>query len=75
MKLVEAAGNAPALACLQGKCITFLPHPQCKMAGRSGAAPDKLSFGDSAARLVRDLWCGCRESHPDILPGEKTFCF
>ena len=31
IKLVEAAGNAPAWACLQGKCITFLPHPlfQC----------------------------------------------
>jgi len=18
--------------------------------------------------------CGCRESHPDLLPGKKTFC-
>jgi len=25
------------------------------MAGRPGAAPGKLSFGDSAARLARDL--------------------
>jgi hypothetical protein len=68
------------------------------LAGRSGAAPDKLSFGDSTAQagarpfdaelrvqsgkfalLTSTLnwalkWCGCRESHPDILPGEKTFC-
>ncbi len=27
MKVVEAAGNAPAWACLQGRCITLLPHP------------------------------------------------
>ena len=22
----------------------------------------------------RTGWCGCRESHPDILPGKETFC-
>ena len=26
--MVESAGNAPASACLQGKCITCLPRPQ-----------------------------------------------
>ena len=26
VKLVESAGNAPALACLQGKCIACLPR-------------------------------------------------
>ena len=20
-------------------------------------------------------WCGCRESHPDMLPGKEPFCF
>ena len=28
LKLVESAGNAPASACLQGKCIACLPRPQ-----------------------------------------------
>ena len=27
-KVVEAAGNAPAWACLQGRCITLLPRPR-----------------------------------------------
>jgi hypothetical protein len=48
-----------------------------RLASRCGAAPHKLNFGDSAARLVRGLpksairnrksqieWCGCRELHP-----------
>ena len=48
--MVESAGNAPASACLQGKCITCLPRPQWKLASRPGAAPGKLSFGDSAAQ-------------------------
>jgi hypothetical protein len=60
----RTAGNAPALACLQGRRITFLPRPHFergprhaergikKMASRPGAAPGKLSFGNSAAR-----WC------------------
>jgi len=26
--MVEVAGNAPAWACLQGRCITCLPHPR-----------------------------------------------
>ena len=46
------------------------------MAGRLGAAPSGLSFGDSAARAgARPIgyWCGCRESHPDMLPGEEPF--
>src|SRR5205085_1273761 len=59
LKLVESVGNAPTSACLQGKCIACLPRPHMnvaatvtsrKMAGRLGAAPSKLSFGDSAAR-------------------------
>ena len=49
-KLVESAGNAPAWACLQGRCIACLPRP--RLASRSGAAPDQQSFGDSTAR-----WC------------------
>src|SRR5207245_7031945 len=46
-------GNAPAWACLQGRCITFLPRPLDKfdkLASRPGAAPGRLSFGDSAAQ-------------------------
>ena len=44
---------------MQGKCITFLPRSrkdfrfsifEFRLAGRCGAAPHKLSFGDSAAR-------------------------
>ncbi len=38
------------------------------MAGRLGAAPSGLSFGDSAAQAgarPTEKWCGCRESHPD----------
>ena len=30
MKLVESAGNAPAWACLQGRCIACLPRPHVK---------------------------------------------
>ena len=47
---MESAGNAPAWACLQGRCIACLPRP--RLASRSGAAPDRRSFGDSTAR-----WC------------------
>jgi hypothetical protein len=42
-------------------------HDPVKLAGRLGADPSGLSFGDSAARAgarpVED-WCGCRASHP-----------
>jgi len=64
LKLVESAGNAPASACLQGKCIACLPRPLkiydlrfwiYDLAGRLGAAPSKLNFGGSVARLVRGL--------------------
>jgi len=41
-RLVESAGNAPAWACLQGKCIPCLPRPHWKVASRPGAAPGKL---------------------------------
>jgi len=47
------------------------------LAGRPGAAPGRLSFGDSAAQAGArpdGNWCGCRESHPDILHGGETFC-
>ena len=27
-QMVESAGNAPASACLQGRCIACLPRPQ-----------------------------------------------
>src|SRR6266704_4726155 len=40
----------PLGACLQGRCITFLPRPHDKMASRPGAAPGRLSFGNSAAQ-------------------------
>ena len=46
---MESAGNAPALICLQGKCIACLPRPQ-KLARHPGAAPGRRSFGDSAAQ-------------------------
>jgi hypothetical protein len=80
--MVESVGNAPTSACLQGKCIACLPRPHgildwrfliLDLAGRRGAAPRPLGFGDPAARLVRGLtskianrkskteWCGCRE--------------
>lgn len=66
LKLVESVGNAPTLACLQGKCIACLPRPRERLARRRGAAPRGLSFGDSAARLARGVWnwCGWRELHP-----------
>ena len=47
---MEAAGNAPAWVCLQGRCITLLPRPHYILASRPGAAPGGLSFGDSAAQ-------------------------
>ena len=50
--------------------------PKWKLASRPGAAPGKLSFGDSAAQAGARLignWCGCRELHPDILRGGETF--
>src|ERR1022692_2182700 len=50
--------------------------PKWKLASRPGAAPGKLSFGDSAARAGARLngnWCGCRELHPDILRDGETF--
>lgn len=69
--MAESAGNAPASACLQGKCIACLPRPR-KLARRLGAAPSGLSFGDSAAqagarrmgRLVR---------LPGIAPGHPPW--
>src|SRR6266496_1178853 len=48
VKLVESVGNAPTSTCLQGRCIACLPRPP--MASRPGAAPGRLSFGDSAAQ-------------------------
>src|SRR5207245_8050452 len=46
-----------------------------KLARRPGAAPGRLSFGDSVAQAGarRRYWCGCRELHPDILRGGETF--
>ena len=67
--MVESVGNAPTSTCLQGKCIACLPRPLKKMASRPGAAPGKLSFGDSAAqagaRLIEfeNWWL------PGIAPG------
>ena len=49
-RLVESVGNAPTSACLQGKCIACLPRPRKELASRPGAAPGKLSFGNSAAQ-------------------------
>ena len=47
------------------------------MASRPGAAPGKLSFGDSAAqagaRLVLEL-VRLPELRPDFLRGEEAFC-
>src|SRR6185369_9001439 len=55
-------------ACRAGASL-FCHAP--KLASRLGAAPSKLSFGDSAAPLAPGLlemnWCGCRKLHPDIL--------
>src|SRR5438445_3514712 len=50
VKLVESVGNAPTSTCLQGRCIPCLPRPQEILASRPGAAPGRLSFGDSAAQ-------------------------
>ena len=61
-------------ACKAGALLVC--HDPVKMAGRLGAAPSELSFGDSVAqagaRPMED-WCGCRESHPDILRGGEVF--
>ncbi len=46
----------PLGACLQGRCITFLPRPHDKLASRPGAAPGRLSFGDSAAQAGARLF-------------------
>ena len=43
------------------------------MAGRPGAAPGKLSFGDSAARLVRDLSLEKLERPPGVAPGQSPW--
>ena len=51
-------------------------HDPMKVAGRLGAAPSELSFGDSAAQAgARPMknWCGCRELHPDFLRGGEAF--
>ena len=49
-------------ACRAGALLVC--HDPGKMAGRLGAAPSELSFGDSVAqagaRPMED-WCGCRE--------------
>ena len=42
-------GNAPIFACLQSKCIACLPRPHETLAGRLGAAPSTLGFGDPVA--------------------------
>ena len=49
LKLVESAGNAPASACLQASAL-LVCHDPVKLAGRLGAAPSRLSFGDSVAQ-------------------------
>ena len=53
-------------------------HDPRKMAGRLGAAPSELSFGDSAAqagaRPVNLDWCGCRESQTNSFSGGKPLC-
>ena len=76
-EMVESAGNAPASACLQGRCIACLPRPHANwhtalvLPQANGVLETRLRklalgvFGD---------WCGCRESHPDVLPGEEPFC-
>jgi hypothetical protein len=60
---------------LQGKCIACLPRPQknfdlrfliLDLAGRCGAAPHKLSFGDSAAQA------GARPIDVRALPRSKS---
>lgn len=48
-EMVESVGNAPTSACLQSRCIACLPRPRT-MAGRLGAAPSGLGFGDPVAR-------------------------
>ena len=71
------AGNAPAWHCLQGRRFTFQPRPH-ELAGRLGAAPSKLSFGDSVAqagarpeiKLVRLPGVA-----PDMRHGTAPFCY
>ena len=66
--MVESVGNAPTSACLQGKCIACLPRP-LKLARRLGAAPGKLSFGDSAAQAGARLMRNDLVRLPGIAPG------
>jgi len=66
------AGNAPAWSCLQGRRLTYRPRPHRKLASRPGAAPGKLSFGDSAARAgARLIWKLVRL--PGIAPGHAPW--
>jgi hypothetical protein len=49
------------------------------MACRPGAAPDRRVLEARLHKLVRGMsgylyiWCDCRESHPDALPGREPF--
>ena len=43
-KLVESAGNAPAWACLRGRCIACLPRPQVKSEVRKPKSETSSKF-------------------------------
>ena len=61
-------------ACRAGALLVC--HDPTKLAGRLGAAPSKLSFGDSVAQAGArpvENWCGCRELRPDFLRGGEVF--
>ena len=58
--MVESAGNAPALACLQGKCIACLPRPHEN--GRPPrCCPERTEFW----RLGRASWRAACENRCD----------
>ncbi len=42
LEMVEAAGNAPAWVCLQGRYITFLPHPRLKNSKSENRSPNQI---------------------------------
>ena len=76
IKLVESVGSAPTSTCLQSRCITCLPRPHEN--GRPPrCCPEQAEFwrlGCASWRPAYQEWCGCRESHPDVLLGKEPFC-
>ena len=63
-RLVESAGNAPALACLQGKCIACLPRPQVEIRNPK-----------SETRRPRPSWNKCHRSISDFGIRDSEFGF